>query len=753
MERRITRSTKDIKPSEPPKEKTPKPTTKPTIKSSIFNKDICIKLFDNLIEQNKKDKYNIKIINPNTGKEITQNGDTYKKIYDECLTYVEGTSYDIRDIPKPGEKKIKETFNDKIKKLTIEDINKWILNPAEEPFDYDYVYDKSINLDIFINPKYDALYKESFKLLLETKGIKYNYIIKELFDDKTKNLTDIENENINQIIYDIIKLLPKNHYITYNNVFLDILLYNLLYKYFFNYGINKINDLNIYYDLSNLYNISHIPKINITDTILFNNNFKIIVDTISLTLSNIKDILNNDNLDYYDINNILNNDNIVSILKYINALCTIIDIYTNLLNKDLDFNDLNKQIQTKLSKEGYIFDTQQNYLTDFTFTIISEITDIFANAKLVYEKYDILSPKLDFKLPSDISESPKFPIIHRDINLYKLKRRHNPDYELNEEFEKKNEEYDLLQKKYESDFIKHQAKVQHFYDKSVSDLNSLSHPNKGKNREQILKELFENPDDNKKCNNLIDINTQEEIKDMPLKKLQLLVKIKVRKYHDIDDVDKSDVKDFNQQDWTDNNKNPILFTYCYDAFALYNYVVDCVNNNKDPMNIVTGHQKKLSKENLQEMINSIKFINKNKDQRIPIKNIPHDKRLILYINENNNYYEVNLCVKIYGLNFTIYNLCTFPAYILPSIHTTGIENTSIGMIELLQKLFDSKKLLHKYVYPYYFTITAGNNTYYQYVKLGLHFNSYQNKRDWRSLSLEEQQIKLTGHYSELQGFV
>ena len=753
MDRRSTRSmTKDLKLPEPPKEQ-------PSKKSNILNKDICIKLLNNLIEQNKKDKYNIKIINPNTGKEIAQNGDTYKKIYNECLTYIEGTSYNITDIPKPGEKKIKETFNDKIKKLTIEDINKWILNPAEEPFDYDYVYDKSINLDIFINPKYDALYKESFKLLLETKGIKYNYIIKELFDDKTKNLTDIENENINQIIYDIIKLLPKNHYITYNNVFLDILLYNLLYKYFFNYGINKINDLNIYYDLSNLYNISHIPKINITDTILFNNNFKIIVDTISLTLSNIKDILNNDNLDYYDINNILNNDNIVSILKYINALCTIIDIYTNLLNKDLDFNDLNKQIQTKLSKEGYIFDTQQNYLTDFTFTIISEITDIFANAKLVYEKYDILSPKLDFKLPSDISESPKFPIIHRDINLYKLKRRHNPDYELNKVFEKKIEEYDLLQKKYESDVIKHQAKVQHFYDKSVSDLNSLVHINKNKKREQILKELIENPSDTSdiiknKCNNLVDINTQEIIADMPLKKLQLLVKVKVRKYHDIDDIENPIVKDFNQQDWTDNNKNPILFTYCYDAFALYNYVVDSVNNNKDPINIAAGHQKKLSNENLQDMVKSIRFINKNRDQRIPKKNIPIDPSLILHINDDNGYYHATLCIKIYDITFLLYHICTFPSNILPSIHTTGIENTSMGMLELLIKLFDSKKLLHKYIYPYYIINQNEIGTHYKrFIKLGIHFNNYKNKHAWDFLSLEKQKLKLTNHYSELYGYI
>ena len=750
MDRRSTRSmTKDLKLPEPPKEQ-------PSKKSNILNKDICIKLLNNLIEQNKKDKYNIKIINPNTGKEIAQNGDTYKKIYNECLTYIEGTSYNITDIPKPGEKKIKETFNDKIKKLTIEDINKWILNPAEEPFDYDYVHDKSINLDIFIDAKYYALYKESFKLLLKINGITDDII------NNIKNNISKENIiNINQKIYEIIKMLPKNHYIYYYDTPIDILLYKLLEDYFYIYNITKINDFVIYYDMRNIYDLSPTPKINITETIIFNYILKQITNYILLIIADTQKIIFNDEYLCYTKDNVLDNTVINNINYDIVLLCNLIELYIELLKKNVNINidDLNEEIQNDLSGEGYTPDIKKNYINNFTKDIQYEILQIIDRAKLIAEKYDILPDTYDFKLPSDISESPKFPIIHRDINLYKLKRRHNPDYELNKVFEKKIEEYDLLQKKYESDVIKHQAKVQHFYDKSVSDLNSLVHINKNKKREQILKELIENPSDTSdiiknKCNNLVDINTQEIIADMPLKKLQLLVKIKVRKYHDIDDIENPIVKDFNQQDWTDNNKNPILFTYCYDAFALYNYVVDSVNNNKDPINIAAGHQKKLSNENLQDMVKSIRFINKNRDQRIPKKNIPIDPSLILHINDDNGYYHATLCIKIYDITFLLYHICTFPSNILPSIHTTGIENTSMGMLELLIKLFDSKKLLHKYIYPYYIINQNEIGTHYKrFIKLGIHFNNYKNKHAWDFLSLEKQKLKLTNHYSELYGYI
>jgi len=750
MDRRSTRSmTKDLKLPEPPKEQ-------PSKKSNILNKDICIKLLNNLIEQNKKDKYNIKIINPNTGKEIAQNGDTYKKIYNECLTYIEGTSYNITDIPKPGEKKIKETFNDKIKKLTIEDINKWILNPAEEPFDYDYVHDKSINLDIFIDAKYYALYKESFKLLLKINGITDDII------NNIKNNISKENIiNINQKIYEIIKMLPKNHYIYYYDTPIDILLYKLLEDYFYIYNITKINDFVIYYDMRNIYDLSPTPKINITETIIFNYILKQITNYILLIIADTQKIIFNDEYLCYTKDNVLDNTVINNINYDIVLLCNLIELYIELLKKNVNINidDLNEEIQNDLSGEGYTPDIKKNYINNFTKDIQYEILQIIDRAKLIAEKYDILPDTYDFKLPSDISESPKFPIIHRDINLYKLKRRHNPDYELNKVFEKKIEEYDLLQKKYESDVIKHQAKVQHFYDKSVSDLNSLVHINKNKKREQILKELIENPSDTSdiiknKCNNLVDINTQEIIADMPLKKLQLLVKVKVRKYHDIDDIENPIVKDFNQQDWTDNNKNPILFTYCYDAFALYNYVVDSVNNNKDPINIAAGHQKKLSNENLQDMVKSIRFINKNRDQRIPKKNIPIDPSLILHINDDNGYYHATLCIKIYDITFLLYHICTFPSNILPSIHTTGIENTSMGMLELLIKLFDSKKLLHKYIYPYYIINQNEIGTHYKrFIKLGIHFNNYKNKHAWDFLSLEKQKLKLTNHYSELYGYI
>jgi len=739
--------------------------------------DLCKIFFDDLKEQNIKDKYDVIIKNPITKKEISQNAETYNNIYNTCIDKLKDTSYNFDEVPKPFEKltkikQAKETFNTKIKKLSIEDVKRWKENPSEEPFDYDYLYDKSINTSILGNVKYDTLYKNAFKLLLTEYDININDL--QLFKNTTKIHTDEEitykviselNDILDKLLI-IKELLPKVHIITINGIeidymfdtlFADFLRVNKIYKYkniFFytdiSYSINK-------YLLEN----KNKTKEDIQTDIIKKDNYaliilyiiNIILDTFDREI--IKNILFNNNKKYCDINNILLVTDINYKLNNIKELSELVENYKLLIDVSLIniYDIINTTIKTRFKQAGYfnIDEQPKDFFNTFFIKIYDELFKMFENAKLVAEKYNILPPELDFKVNID-DESPQYPIIkyNKDLETYKIKKRGDPTIKLNEEYEKLIEENNKLYQKYDEDKEKYDKELEKRKNKSVSYLGSLTPPNKGKNKSQLLKELLPSGSDTKniKCNNLIDINTQEEIKDMPLNKLQLLVKVVVREHHDIDDAYKHEFEHYTDDDWTDNIKNPIKYTYCYDPFALYNYVVQSVNENKDPINL--AGRKKLSKENLREMVKSIKFITKKRDQRVPVRNTPNDKNLNLIFILDGNYYRALLCYKIYDIDIVLYHLITFPADIDIPTTITSIEGTSVGIIILLRILFESNKLFVKHIYPFYISVNANISYYNRYIYNSYEFTDYRNKENWEGINKIE---RMKEFYRELEAHI
>jgi len=741
-----------------------------------LNIDICKAFFDDLKEQTLKDKDNIVIKNPLTKKKITIHGETYFTLWLTCFHELKDTSYDFDGVPKPekvtgthvptkpskSSKSLKKlTFEDKIKNLTLEDIKKWKKNPLEEPFDYNYMYDKTIYIN---DKKYIQLYKKAFILLFDNSDISTNEII-------TPRDIDIDSiYKILDILLNIKTSLPSNHIIKFGDVKIDYLFDNMSEKFLKFNNIVKYKDIYFYTILSQKIeealikiDINQSNKDTIKDIIyeiIKYNNYNLIITILQHTIVNAFDKIIVDSIiidrvyGYTSRNNTLYTRNIDYILNYFRDLIDLTNNYKSIIDiTKIDINQFNNDIIKLFKQAGYfnIDESPKDYLNTFFIEIYNELFIMLENAKLVAEKYNILPPELDFKVNID-DESPQYPIIkyNKDLETYKIKKRGDPTIKLNEEYEKLIEENNKLYQKYDEDKEKYDKELEKRKNKSVSYLGSLTPPNKGKNKSQLLKELLPSGSDTKniKCNNLIDINTQEEIKDMPLNKLQLLVKVVVREHHDIDDAYKHEFEHYTDDDWTDNIKNPIKYTYCYDPFALYNYVVQSVNENKDPINL--AGRKKLSKENLREMVKSIKFITKKRDQRVPVRNTPNDKNLNLIFILDGNYYRALLCYKIYDIDIVLYHLITFPADIDIPTTITSIEGTSVGIIILLRILFESNKLFVKHIYPFYISVNANISYYNRYIYNSYEFTDYRNKENWEGINKIE---RMKEFYRELEAHI
>ena len=235
--------------------------------------------------------------------------------------------------------------------------------------------------------------------------------------------------------------------------------------------------------------------------------------------------------------------------------------------------------------------------------------------------------------------------------------------------------------------------------------------------------LYNSSDFADKCSEKIDILTNEELDDenYPLSKLQLMVRMKV---------------------YTPDKKK--YRTECIYAPKLYNYLIKCINNKEPFINPVT--KAKYTQENIEELMKVMRIIDPSLEVPVFIKHMNDTKLKVEYkeltktyqnldasfgTTNTIRYYKMYLSRIIGGVEYSVYNICTFPADIEAEgeFATGSADLNSYTMIVNIYKLFNEGRLLYNYLPPYRVPLT-GRTGEYRYIKPAIHFNKYKLSKDW-----------------------
>ena len=243
-------------------------------------------------------------------------------------------------------------------------------------------------------------------------------------------------------------------------------------------------------------------------------------------------------------------------------------------------------------------------------------------------------------------------------------------------------------------------------------------------KEQIVNNvLYDYSDLADKCSESIDILTNEELDDenYPLSKLQLMARMKV---------------------YTRNKKN--YRTECIYAPKLYNYLIKCINSKEPFINPVT--KAKYTQENIEELMKVMRIIDPSLEVPVFIKHMNDTKLKVEYkeltktyqnldasfgTTNTIRYYKMYLSRIIGGVEYSVYNICTFPADIEAEgeFATGSADLNSYTMVVNIYKLFNEGRLLYNYLPPYRVPLT-GRTGEYRYIKPAIHFNKYKVSKDW-----------------------
>ena len=226
-----------------------------------------------------------------------------------------------------------------------------------------------------------------------------------------------------------------------------------------------------------------------------------------------------------------------------------------------------------------------------------------------------------------------------------------------------------------------------------------------------------------KCSESIDILTNEELDDenYPLSKLQLMVRMKV---------------------YTPNRQR--YRTECIYAPKLYNYLIKCINAKEPFINPVT--KAKYTQDNIDELMKVMKIIDPSLDVPVFIKHMNDTKLKVNYkelkktyqnldssfgATNTIRYYNMYLSRVIGGIEYNVYNICSFPADIEAEgeFATGSADLNSYTMIVNIYKLFNEGRLLYNYLPPYRVPLT-GRPGEYRYIKPAIHFNRFKLSKMW-----------------------
>jgi len=226
-----------------------------------------------------------------------------------------------------------------------------------------------------------------------------------------------------------------------------------------------------------------------------------------------------------------------------------------------------------------------------------------------------------------------------------------------------------------------------------------------------------------KCSESIDILTNEELDDenYPLSKLQLMVRMKV---------------------YTPDRQR--YRTECIYAPKLYNYLIKCINTKEPFINPVT--KAKYTQENIEELMKVMRIIDPSLEIPVFIKHMNDTKLKVEYkeitktyqnldasfgTRNTLRYYNMYLSRTIGGIEYNVYNICTFPADIEATgeFATGSADLNSYTMLVNIYKLFNEGRLLYDYIPPYRIPLT-GRPGVYRYIKPLIHFNRYNISKKW-----------------------
>jgi len=247
-----------------------------------------------------------------------------------------------------------------------------------------------------------------------------------------------------------------------------------------------------------------------------------------------------------------------------------------------------------------------------------------------------------------------------------------------------------------------------------------------------------------KCSESIDILTNEELDDenYPLSKLQLMVRMKV---------------------YTPDRQR--YRTECIYAPKLYNYLIKCINAKEPFINPVT--KAKYTQDNIEELMKVMRIIDPSLEVPVFIKHMNDTKLKVEYkeltktyqnldasfgTTNTIRYYRMYLSRVISGVEYNVYNICTFPADIEAEgeFATGSADLNSYTMIVNIYKLFNEGRLLYNYIPPYRIQFT-GRPGEYRYIKPAIHFNRYKLSKNWLndgSTMTKTDFINMFKHYAQ-----
>ena len=247
-----------------------------------------------------------------------------------------------------------------------------------------------------------------------------------------------------------------------------------------------------------------------------------------------------------------------------------------------------------------------------------------------------------------------------------------------------------------------------------------------------------------KCSESIDILTNEELDDenYPLSKLQLMVRMKV---------------------YTPDRQR--YRTECIYAPKLYNYLIKCINAKEPFINPVT--KAKYTQENIDELMKVMRIIDPSLEVPVFVKHMNDTKLKVEYkeltmtyqnldssfgATNTIRYYKMYISRVIGGVEYSVYNICTFPADIEAEgeFATGSSDLTSNVMLFRIYKLFNEGRLLYNYLPPYRIPLT-GRPGEYRYIKPAIHFNRYKLSKDWLndgSTMTKTDFINMFKHYAQ-----
>ena len=247
-----------------------------------------------------------------------------------------------------------------------------------------------------------------------------------------------------------------------------------------------------------------------------------------------------------------------------------------------------------------------------------------------------------------------------------------------------------------------------------------------------------------KCSESIDILTNEELDDenYPLSKLQLMVRMKV---------------------YTPDRQR--YRTECIYAPKLYNYLIKCINAKEPFINPVT--KAKYTQDNIEELMKVMRIIDPSLEVPVFIKHMNDTKLKVEYkeltktyqnldvsfgTTNTIRYYKMYLSRVISGVEYNVYNICTFPADIEAEgeFATGSADLNSYTMIVNIYKLFNEGRLLYNYIPPYRIPFT-GRPGEYRYIKPAIHFNRYKLSKNWLndgSTMTKTDFINMFKHYAQ-----